>query len=99
MILMPGEVKGKAWKLARPFHGPYRILSLTPNNAEVVLVDRPKDSSIFVSLDRVRLYYPELEDDVSWTGPRKRKRNRRKCETVNAEQLPPELPVQQGTND
>ncbi len=59
MILMPGEVKGKAWKLARPFHGPYRILSLTPNNAEVVLVDRPKDSSIFVSLDRVRLYYPE----------------------------------------
>ncbi len=44
MILMPGEVKGKAWKLARPFHGPYRILSLTSNNAEVVLVDRPTRS-------------------------------------------------------
>ena len=33
MAHMPGKVQGKAWKLARPFHGPYRVIELTPNNA------------------------------------------------------------------
>ena len=51
MVHMPGEVKGKSWKLARPFHGPYRVLSLTPTNAEVRLVDRPTSESIFVALN------------------------------------------------
>ena len=55
MVHMPGEVQGKAWKLARPFHGPYRVIALTPNNAEVSLIDKPKDQSIFVSLNRIRL--------------------------------------------
>ena len=41
MIFMPAEMQGKTRKLARPFHGPYRILTLTPNNAEVVLVEKP----------------------------------------------------------
>jgi hypothetical protein len=39
MVHMPSERQGTTWKLARPFHGPYQILSLTPNNAEVMLVD------------------------------------------------------------
>ena len=51
MVHMPGEVKGKSWKLARPFHGPYRVLSLTPTNAEVRLVDCPTSESIFVALN------------------------------------------------
>ena len=62
MICMPAEAQGKTRKLARPFHGPYRILSLTSNNAEVVLVEKPNESSIFVALDRIRLCYPELGD-------------------------------------
>ena len=45
MVYMPGEVKGKVWKFARPYHGPYRLLSLTPTNAEVRLVDRPSEKS------------------------------------------------------
>ena len=59
MVHKPGEVQGPAWKLARPFHGLYRVVALTPSNAEVVLVDQPKEPSIFVSLSRIRLcrYY------------------------------------------
>ena len=30
MIHMPHEATGKAWKLARAFHGPFRVLSVTP---------------------------------------------------------------------
>ena len=67
MVHMPSEIQGKTWKFARPFHGPYRILSLTPTNAEVRLVDDPKSASIFVSLNRVRKCYDELPD-LSWQG-------------------------------
>ena len=70
---MPGEVKGKAWKFARPYHGPYRLLSLTPTNAEVRLVDRSSKKSKFVPLDRVRSCYPEMTDTV-WTGHRLKRR-------------------------
>ena len=47
---MPKSVKGKAWKLVRPFHGPYRVLSVTPTkfNVEVRLVDQPGADAIFV---------------------------------------------------
>jgi len=38
MVYMLDQVQGKMRKLARPFHGPYQILSLTPTNAEVTLV-------------------------------------------------------------
>jgi len=34
-----GVVQGKDRKLAQPFHRPERIVSLTPTNAKVVLVD------------------------------------------------------------
>jgi hypothetical protein len=67
MVYMPGTVKGKAWKFARPYHGPYRVLAVTPTNVEVKLVDRPQDASIFVSIDRVRSCPKELED-ISWAG-------------------------------
>ena len=77
MVYMPGEVQGKDRKLARPFHGRYRIVSLTPTNAEVVLVDHPKEPFIFVALQRVRRCYGEMSN-VPWTGPlRKRKRRKR----------------------
>ena len=32
MVHMPGSVKGKAWKLVRPFHGPYRVLRVCNSN-------------------------------------------------------------------
>ena len=80
MTYMPGAVQGKNWKLSRPFYGPYRILSLTPTNAEIRLVDKPSDPAIFVSLNRLRPCYSELSD-VSWSG--KSKRHRKKQSVSN----------------
>ena len=68
MVHFPNQVTGKAWKLARPYFGPYKVLTLTPTNVEVQLLNSPHDSPIFVSLDRVRLCYEEMTDDV-WAGP------------------------------
>ena len=49
-----GEIQGKAaWKLKNSFFGSYRNVTLTPNNAEVVLVEQPLDLSNFVALDIV----------------------------------------------
>ena len=79
MVKMPGEIKGKSWKFARPFHGPFRVVSVTPTNVEVRLVDQPSAEPIFVSLQRVRQCYDELPD-ASWTGhSRKRARPRNVC--------------------
>ena len=73
LVHMPHEVRGNAWKFSRPFHGPYQVVSLTPTNAEVRLVDRPSDDSIFISLQRVCSCYDELPN-VSWTGKRSSKK-------------------------
>jgi len=51
MVHFPNQVKERAWKLGRPYFGPYKVVSLTTTNAEVQLMDASKDSSIFVSLD------------------------------------------------
>ena len=77
MVYMPNAVRGKAWKLARPFYGPYRVMATTPTNLEVKPVDKPEAEAIFVSLDRIRPCYPELPD-VSWCGNTKRKQSKRK---------------------
>ena len=72
MVYMAGEMQGPTRKLCRPFHGPYRIISLTSNNAEVTLIDKPKDPSIFVALNQVCLCYDKMLD-ASWTGPRRKR--------------------------
>ena len=70
MVYVPGDVAGKSWKLARPYHGPFRILSWTPTNAEVQLTEKPGDPSLFVALGRLRRSYSEMTD-ASWTGQKK----------------------------
>ena len=67
MVYMPSEVTGKNRKLARPYHGPYRIVAVTPTNAEVKLIERASEPSIFVAIDRLCKCYPELSD-TCWTG-------------------------------
>ena len=67
MVYFPDQVKGKAWKLARPYHGPYEVLALTPMNAEVRLANSPQDGAIFVALDRIHIC-PEEMSDETWTG-------------------------------
>ena len=43
MVYMPSAVTGKMWKLARPYYGLYRIVSVTPTkiNVEAKLIGEP----------------------------------------------------------
>ena len=82
MVHFPSQVTGKAWKFSRPFFGPYKVLSLTPTNAEVQLLNAPQDQPIFVSLSRVRPCYEEMSDEI-WAGHSNRtpRRLRKKVES------------------
>ena len=87
MVHMPHESTGKTAKLARPYFGPYRVLNLTSTNAEVRLVDKPDEQSIFVSLDRVRPCYSELPNR-SWSGHSSRRKRKRKSSSKTVVESP-----------
>ena len=93
MVYMPSEVTGKNRKLARPYHGLYRIVAVTPTNAEVKLIERASEPSIFVAIHRLWKCYPELSD-ASCTG-RKSRKHRSKCQAMTS---PPVEPVQRRTD-
>jgi len=77
MTYMPGDVTGKDWKLARPYHGPYHIISLTPTNVEI-----PSDPTLFVTISRLRRCCPEIPSDASWTGRHKKAKRKRRSGQV-----------------
>ena len=54
MVYMPSETTCKNRNLVRPYHGPYRIVAVTPTNAEVKLIEQVSQPSIFVAIDRLR---------------------------------------------
>ena len=92
MVYMPAKVKGKDRKIAHPYHGPYRVLSLTPTNAEVRLIDDPTNEPIFVALERIRLCYPE-QGGTTWTGRQKKKRRSKRTKTQGEpSSVPPSAP-------
>ena len=62
-VYMPSARSGPAWKLSRPFHGPYRVVNVKENGVEVRPVDRPQSDLIRVSLNRVRKCPAELGDE------------------------------------
>ena len=53
-LFVPSIKQGKAHNFARPFRGPYRVVSLYENGADIRPVDRPKQSTISVSLNQLR---------------------------------------------
>ena len=64
MAYFPDRVKGKAWKLDRPYLGSYQVLSLTPTNAKVRLINSPQSNSTFVGLDRIWACYKEMNNET-----------------------------------
>ena len=96
MVHMPGTVKGKAWKFARTFYGPYRILTITPTNPEVHLVDKPEERSIFVALERLRMCPGEMKDVSRSGGERRRKPATSKPTSKGKSSAPPEQPSYSG---
>ena len=53
-LFKPAEKTGELRKLARPFHGPYRIIRMDVNRAHIRRVDKPQEDTILVALDRLR---------------------------------------------
>ena len=51
---MPADCLGNAYRFARPFKGPYQIIRLFVNGAEVILISKPQAGTIRVALNRVR---------------------------------------------
>ena len=61
-VYMPARKTGHMRKLASPFEGPYRVVTVSPNVVEVRLVDKPRSTSIWVSLERVRRCPAQIKD-------------------------------------
>ena len=61
-VYMPAAKCGKAHKFAKPFKGPYRIMELYYNGAEVKLIAKPQSDTIRVALNRVRRCPKEVLD-------------------------------------
>ena len=72
-LLKPAERTGEGRKLARPFHGPYRVVEISSNDAHIRRVDRPQDEPILVALDRLRRCPEEIPDEF-WPKDKKSKR-------------------------
>ena len=53
-LFKPAEKTEESRKLTRPYHGPYRIVEITPNIASLCRVDKPHEEPILVALNRLR---------------------------------------------
>ena len=62
-VYMPAARSGKAYKLSRPFHGPYRIVKLYESGADVQPVDNPRIDPIRVAFNRLRVCANEISDE------------------------------------
>ena len=64
-LFKPAEQMGEKRKLAGAYHGPYRAIKLTSNNAHIRRVDRPEDDLLLVALDRLKRG-PDEVCDTFW---------------------------------
>jgi len=53
-VYMPAIRTGPAYKLARPYKGPYRIIKTHENGVELQSIEHPRAKTIRVALNRVR---------------------------------------------
>ena len=92
-VYMPKEKASKAYKFARPFHGPFRVMDVLETGVIVQPVDRPQDGDIRVSFDRVRRCPIGVLEGVSWPPSRKRKNScsRSSQDPVPEKEVPPSL--------
>ena len=58
----PAERCGKAYKFARPFKGPYRVVKMLPSAAELSLIAEPNGPTIRVALNCLRCCPKEILD-------------------------------------
>ena len=63
-VYMPAAKACKAYKFARPFHGPYRIVERSETGVVVRPVDRPQADPIRVAYNRIRCCADSIPDLV-----------------------------------
>ena len=64
-VYMPAAKACKAYKFARPFYGPYRIVEQSETGVVVRPVDRPQADPIRVAYNRIR-HCADSIPDVFW---------------------------------
>ena len=60
---------GKAYKLAQPYHGPYRVITSSDSTVEACPVDQLNASSIHVALKCIRVCRAEIRMCSGPAGP------------------------------
>ena len=53
LVKFPSEESGKQRKLSRPWHGPYRVMSMTDTDVTAIKIYFPEDGSIKIHQSRV----------------------------------------------
>ena len=68
---MPGLKTAPGYKLSCPYRGPYRIVELYPNGADLCPIDRPRMKEIRVTLNRLRRCPAEISTgrEIQEPGP------------------------------
>ena len=86
LLYKPAEKTGEGRKLARPYHGPYRIIELAVNNAQIRKLDKHM-TSLFkpIALDRLRRYPTEVPN-VFWPPKNQQRKRPSKSIAVDHEQ-------------
>ena len=73
-VYMPSAKACKAYKFARPFYGPYRIIEQSETGVVVRPVDKPQAEPIRVAYDRIQRCSDTIPDKFWPTSVRNRKR-------------------------
>ena len=76
-LFKPAEKTGEGRKLARAYHGPYRIVELATNTARIRRIDKPNEDPMLVALDRLRRCPKEITEEF-WPPDKPKARNSRK---------------------
>ena len=76
LVHFPAEETGKARKLARPWHGPYRVVSVVDPDVSVAKIHFPQDGAIHVHQSRVKFCPPGFPGGFYWYGGKRSKPGR-----------------------
>ena len=61
-VYMPAAGQGEAYKFAKKFQGPFRIMAMYDNGVELQNINKPGSKHIRVALNRVRRCPKEIKD-------------------------------------
>jgi len=103
IVYFPLECLERAYKFCRPFRGPYQVVKVFPNGAEVTSLSDHKTQTIRVALDQVRHYPKELgknpEESCAGTLEERYKDNATKGINCGGDPIPAEARDSGGNED